>query len=58
MYMAKVEVNGNLAGIGIVVGDYSIVCCLSDICVKPEFQKKGIGVINANRTSSKIIRSY
>ena len=45
MYMVKVEVDGKLAGIGRVVGDYSIVCCLSDICVKPEFQKKGIGLI-------------
>lgn len=43
MYMVKVTVNGKLAGIGRVVGDYSIVCMLSDICVKPEFQGKGIG---------------
>ena len=42
MYMVKVEVDGKLAGIGRVVGDYSIVCCLSDICVKPEFQKKAV----------------
>ena len=45
MYMVKVEVDGKLAGIGRVVGDYSILCCLSDVCVKPEFQKKGIGLI-------------
>lgn len=44
MYMVKVNVDGKLAGIGRVVGDYSIVCCLSDICVKPEFQGKGIGL--------------
>ena len=48
MYMVKVLVNDKLAGIGRVVGDYSIVCCLSDICVKPEFQKKGIGLIIIN----------
>lgn len=48
MYMVKVEVDGELAGIGRVVGDYSIVCCLSDICVKPKFQKKGIGLIIIN----------
>lgn len=48
MYMVKVEVDGELAGIGRVVGDYSIVCCLSDICVKPKFQKKGIGSIIVN----------
>ena len=45
MYMVKVTIDGNLAGIGRVVGDNSIVCVLSDICVKPEFQGKGIGLI-------------
>ena len=44
MYMVKATIDGNLAGIGRVVGDYSIVCMLSDICVKPEYQKKGIGL--------------
>ena len=44
MYMVKATVDGKLAGIGRVVGDYSIVCILSDICVKPEFQKLGIGL--------------
>lgn len=44
MYMVKATVNGKLVGIGRVVGDYSIVCMLSDICVKPEFQGQGIGL--------------
>lgn len=44
MYMVKATVDGKLAGIGRVIGDYSIVCMLSDICVKPEFQGKGIGL--------------
>ncbi|MBR2240237.1 MAG: GNAT family N-acetyltransferase [Clostridia bacterium] len=44
MYMVKASVDGKLAGIGRVVGDYSIVCMLSDICVKPEFQGLGIGL--------------
>ena len=44
MYMVKATVDGQLAGIGRVVGDYSIVCMLSDICVKPEFHGKGIGL--------------
>ena len=44
MYMVKATVKGKLAGIGRVVGDYSIVCMLSDICVKPEFQGQGIGL--------------
>lgn len=44
MYIVKATVDGKLAGIGRVVGDYSIVCMLSDICVKPEFQGKGIGL--------------
>ncbi len=54
MYMVKVEVDGKLAGIGRVVGDYSIVCCLSDICVKPEFQKRGIGLIIVNELKKMI----
>ncbi len=44
MYMVKATVGGKLAGIGRVVGDYSIVCILTDICVKPEFQGHGIGL--------------
>lgn len=44
MYMVKATVDGKLAGIGRVVGDDSIVCMLTDICVKPEFQKHGIGL--------------
>ena len=44
MYIIKATVNGKLAGIGRVVGDYSIVCMLTDICVKPEFQGQGIGL--------------
>ncbi len=44
MYMVKATVDGKLAGIGRVVGDKSIVCILSDICVKPEFQRIGIGI--------------
>ena len=44
IYMVKATVDGKLAGIGRVVGDFSIVCMLSDICVKPEFQGKGIGL--------------
>ena len=54
MYMVKATVDGKLAGIGRVVGDYSIVCCLSDICVKPEFQKKGIGLIIVNELKKMI----
>lgn len=44
MYMVKITVDNELAGIGRVVGDSSIVCMLSDICVKPKFQGKGIGL--------------
>lgn len=43
MYVIKAIVNGKLAGMGRVVGDNSIVCMLSDICVKPEYQKLGVG---------------
>lgn len=48
MYMVKATVNGELAGIGRVVGDYSIVCILTDICVKPKFQGYGIGLSITN----------
>lgn len=44
MYMVKVTVDGKLAGMGRVVGDNSIVCMLTYVCVKPEFQKCGIGL--------------
>jgi len=44
MYMVKAIVNGELAGMGRVVGDFSIVCMLTDICVKPKFQGNGIGL--------------
>ncbi len=44
MYMVKATIDGKLAGIGRVVGDTSIVCMLTDICVKPEFQGQGIGL--------------
>lgn len=42
--MVKATVDGKLAGIGRVVGDYNIVCILTDICVKPKFQEHGIGL--------------
>ena len=44
MYMVKAVIDNKIVGIGRVVGDFSIVCMLSDICVKPEFQGKGIGL--------------
>ena len=44
MYMVKATVDDKLAGIGRVVRDNSIVCILTDICVKPEFQGQGIGL--------------
>ncbi len=43
MFMVKATVDEQIAGIGRVVGDGSIVCMLTDICVKPEFQNRGIG---------------
>lgn len=43
MYAVSVKVDGDIAGIGRAVGDNSIVCILTDICVKPKFQGMGIG---------------
>ena len=48
MYMVKAVLNDEVVGIGRVVGDYSILCCLSDICVRPEYQGKGIGLMIIN----------
>lgn len=44
MYMVKAIVNNKVVGIGRVVGDFSIMCSLTDICVKPEYQGRGIGL--------------
>lgn len=44
MYMVKALVDNEVVGIGRVVGDFSIMCSLTDICVKPEYQGKGIGL--------------
>lgn len=54
MYMVKATIDGKLAGIGRVVGDFSIVCMLSDICVKPEFQGQGIGLKIINELKNMI----
>ena len=45
MYLVKATVDGNLAGMGRVVGDKGISCMLTNICVKPEFQHQGIGTM-------------
>ena len=54
MYMAKATVDEEVVAIGRVVGDYSIVCMLSDICVKPKFQKMGIGLKIVNELKSMV----
>lgn len=45
MYMVKAIIDDKVVGIGRVVGDYSILCCLSDVSVRPEYQGKGIGLM-------------
>ncbi len=54
MYMVKISYNDEVVGIGRVVGDYSIVCMLTDICVKPKFQGKGIGLKIVNELKKMI----
>ncbi len=54
MYMVKAIVDGKTVGIGRVVGDFSIVCCLSDICVRPEYQGKGYGLMIVNKLKEMI----
>ncbi len=57
MYIVKVLDGNKLIGFGRVVGDYSIVCMLTDICIKPEYQKKGIGLIIVNELKKLIEES-
>lgn len=54
MYMVKAMVDDEVVGIGRVVGDFSIVCCLSDICVRPEYQGQGIGLKIVNKLKKMI----
>lgn len=54
MYMVRAMAGGEVAGIGRVVGDGSIVCMLTDICVKPKFQKMGIGTMIVNELKSMV----
>ncbi len=54
MYMVKVSYEGEVIGMGRVVGDYSVVCMLTDICVKPNFQRKGIGLKIVNELKKMI----
>ena len=54
MYMIKISYNNEVVGIGRVVGDYSIVCIITDICVKPKFQRKGIGLKIVNELKQMI----
>ena len=54
MYMVKAIVDDKVVGIGRVVGDFSIVCCLSDICVRPEYQGRGIGLKIVNKLKTMI----
>lgn len=54
MYMVSAIEDNKTVGIGRVVGDYSIVCCLTDICVKPEYQGKGIGLKIVNKLKNMV----
>lgn len=45
MHLLKVTVDNKLAGIGRIVGDGISLCVMTNICVKPEYQNKGIGSI-------------
>ena len=54
MYMVKATINNKIVGMGRVVGDFSIVCSLTDICVKPEYQGRGIGLKIVNELKNMI----
>ena len=55
--MVKAVINNEVVGIGRVVGDYSIVCSLTNICVKPEYQGKGIGLMIVNKLKNMVEES-
>lgn len=54
MYIVKATINNKIVGMGRVVGDFSIVCSLTDICVKPEYQGRGIGLKIVNELKNMI----
>lgn len=54
MYMVKAIVDNKVVGIGRIVGDQSILCCLTDICVRPEYQGRGIGLKMVNKLKNMV----
>lgn len=59
MVVVGIEVDGKVAGMGRLVGDYAIKGLLCDIIVKKEYQQKGIGKMIVNeivRKTKEIIK--
>jgi GNAT superfamily N-acetyltransferase len=43
IYLISAYVDGEVVGMGRLVGDGAIIFYIQDLCIKPEFQSKGIG---------------
>lgn len=43
IYSVSVNIEGEVVGMGRLVGDGARIFYIQDVCVKPEFQRKGIG---------------
>jgi len=43
IYSLSVNIEGEVVGMGRLVGDGARIFYIQDVCVKPEFQRKGIG---------------
>lgn len=43
IYSVSVNIEGEVVGMGRLVGDDARIFYIQDVCVKPEFQRKGIG---------------
>lgn len=54
MCMVKAIVDGKVVGIGRAVGDSCISCLICNVCVKPEYQRKGIGLRIVNELKEEI----
>lgn len=43
IYLVSAKLEGEIVGMGRLVGDRARIFYIQDVCIKPEFQRKGIG---------------
>lgn len=49
LYIVSVELDGEVVGMGRLIGDNSRIVYIQDLLIKPAYQKKGIGTEIINR---------